>query len=58
MKFPYASLFNTKRDCETSERDSSSHKSQHHLISKRLRFIPLRSPNDQLQIVVFSAELD
>ena len=57
MKFPYASLFNAKLDCETPERDSSSHKSQHHLISKRFRLIPLRSPSDQLQIVVFSAEL-
>ena len=53
MRFPYFSLFSAKRDGETPEPWSISDKSQGHLISTRVMLIPLRSPNDQLQIVVF-----
>jgi len=53
MKFPYFSLFSAKRDPETLEPWSIFGKSQHHLTSKHVMLIPLRSPNDQLQIVVF-----
>ncbi len=57
MNCPYVSIFSAKRDYETPERNSSSDKLKDHLISKRLQFIPLRSPNDQLQIVVLAAKL-
>jgi hypothetical protein len=53
MKLPYFSLFSGKRDCETPESRSIADKTQRHLISKRLLLISLRSPSDQLQIVIF-----
>jgi hypothetical protein len=56
MKFPYFPLFPGKRVGEIPDRHSSSDRSQHLLVSNRVLFIPLRSPSDQLQIVMFQAE--
>ncbi len=53
MKFPYFPLFRAKKNCETPEPQLNFDKSQHHLLSKRVLLIPVRSPNDHLQIVVF-----
>jgi hypothetical protein len=57
MKFPFLSFFSGKRDGEPPEPPSAGDRSPPHLISDRVLFIPLRSPNDQLQIVMFPAEV-
>jgi hypothetical protein len=57
MKFPSLSFFSGKRDGKPPERHSTCDQSPPHLISKRVLFIPLRSPGDQLQIVMFPAEV-
>jgi hypothetical protein len=55
MKFRYFSLFGAKGNGETPEPLLFSDQSQDHSVSERRMLIPLRSPSDQLQIVVFPA---
>jgi hypothetical protein len=57
MKFPSISLFGAKWNDVTPARDSTTDQPQHYPISNRVLFIPLWAPSDQLQIVVFPAEV-
>jgi hypothetical protein len=52
MKFSFFSLFGAKSDRETHELRPTCDNLQQRLLSKRVQLIPLRSPCDQLQIVV------
>jgi hypothetical protein len=54
MKISRLSLFSAKSNFgEDPEASSVACKSQGHSLPRRLLLIPLRSPNDQLQIVAF-----
>jgi hypothetical protein len=53
MKFSFFSLFRAKSDRETHEPRPLCDDLQRRLLSKRVQLIPVRSPGDQLQIVVF-----
>jgi hypothetical protein len=52
MKLSFFSLFRAKSDRETHEPRPTCDNLQQRLLSKRVQLIPLRSPGDQLQIVV------